>query len=157
MTVEDANPEFRMLRDLTDARNCKRSGLLTPSSCDSPPTEEMLAEARAAMQKGERLSGDLEELRKLWAGSDSALASLRSAGRRLDRYVSDALARRATAPGSEFARLCRLVARRIADGRPLPGRAGAPSAATLRALATSGLTVVAVVHQPRGEIFKLID
>jgi hypothetical protein len=59
-------------------------------------------------------------------------------GRRLDRYVSAALARRATAPGSEFARLCRLVARRIADGRPLPGRAGAPSAATLRALATSG-------------------
>jgi hypothetical protein len=49
VTVEDANPEFRMLRDLTDARNCKRSGLLTPSSCDSPPTEEMLAEARAAL------------------------------------------------------------------------------------------------------------
>ena len=38
-------------------------------------------------------------------------------GRRLDRYVSAALARRATAPGSEFARLCRLVARRIADVR----------------------------------------
>ena len=48
-----------------------------------------LAEARAAMQKGERLSGDLEELRKLWAGSDSALASLRSAGRRLDRIAAE--------------------------------------------------------------------
>ena len=48
-----------------------------------------LAEARAAMQKGERLSGDLEELRKLWAGSDSALATLRSAGRRLDRIAAE--------------------------------------------------------------------
>ncbi|WP_309751217.1 DNA repair protein RecN [Novosphingobium sp.] len=51
--------------------------------------EADLAEARAAMQKGERLSGDLEELRKLWAGSDSALASLRSAGRRLDRIAAE--------------------------------------------------------------------
>jgi len=41
------------------------------------------------MQKGERLSGDLEELRHLWAGSDSALASLRSAARRLDRIASE--------------------------------------------------------------------
>ena len=51
--------------------------------------EADLAAARAAMQKGERLSGDLEELRKLWAGSDSALASLRSAGRRLDRIAAE--------------------------------------------------------------------
>ena len=51
--------------------------------------EEQLAEARAAMQKGERLTDDLEALRKLWAGSDSALATLRSAARRLDRIASE--------------------------------------------------------------------
>ena len=42
--------------------------------------EETLAGARADMQKGERLAGDLEELRSLWDGSDSALATLRGAG-----------------------------------------------------------------------------
>ncbi len=51
--------------------------------------EEQLAEARAAMQKGERLTDDLEALRKLWAGSDSALATLRSAARRLDRIAGE--------------------------------------------------------------------
>ncbi|WP_296679004.1 DNA repair protein RecN [Novosphingobium sp.] len=51
--------------------------------------EEDLAEARATMQKGERLSGDLAELQHLWAGSDSALASLRSAARRLDRIAAE--------------------------------------------------------------------
>ncbi|MCC6926947.1 DNA repair protein RecN [Novosphingobium sp.] len=51
--------------------------------------EAELAGARAAMQKGERLSDDLEELRKLWAGSDSALASLRGAARRLDRIAGE--------------------------------------------------------------------
>ena len=53
----------------------------------APGEESELAEARATMQKGERLSGDLAELQHLWAGSDSALASLRSAGRRLDRIA----------------------------------------------------------------------
>ncbi|MFM5929337.1 MAG: DNA repair protein RecN [Novosphingobium sp.] len=51
--------------------------------------EAQLAEARATMQKGERLSGDLGELQHLWAGSDSALASLRSAARRLDRIAGE--------------------------------------------------------------------
>ena len=51
--------------------------------------ETELAEARATMQKGERLSGDLAELQHLWAGSDSALASLRSAARRLDRIAAE--------------------------------------------------------------------
>jgi DNA repair protein RecN (Recombination protein N) len=51
--------------------------------------EQQLAEARATMQKGERLSGDLAELQHLWAGSDSALASLRSAARRLERIASE--------------------------------------------------------------------
>ncbi|WP_088309594.1 DNA repair protein RecN [Novosphingobium sp. B 225] len=51
--------------------------------------EEQLAEARATMQKGERLSGDLAELQHLWTGSDSALAGLRSAARRLDRIAGE--------------------------------------------------------------------
>lgn len=51
--------------------------------------EQHLAETRADMQKGERLAGDLEELRHVWDGSDSALASLRSAARRLDRIAPE--------------------------------------------------------------------
>ncbi len=51
--------------------------------------EEGLAEARATMQKGERLSGDLAELQHLWSGSDSALANLRGAARRLDRIAAE--------------------------------------------------------------------
>ncbi len=51
--------------------------------------EEALAGARSDMQKGEKLAGDLEELRHLWDGSDSALASLRSAARRLDRIAAE--------------------------------------------------------------------
>ena len=51
--------------------------------------EEQLAEERAAMQKGEKLTDDLEALRALWAGSDSALASLRGAARRLDRIAGE--------------------------------------------------------------------
>ena len=52
--------------------------------------EEMrLAEARATMQKGEKLSGDLAELRHLWEGSDSPLAALRVAARRLDRIAPE--------------------------------------------------------------------
>ncbi|UVI38710.1 DNA repair protein RecN [Qipengyuania spongiae] len=52
--------------------------------------EEMrLAEARATMQKGEKLSGDLAELLHLWEGSDSPLAALRVAARRLDRIAPE--------------------------------------------------------------------
>ncbi len=51
--------------------------------------EAELAHARADMQKGERLSGDLAELQHLWAGSDSALATMRSAARRLDRIAAE--------------------------------------------------------------------
>jgi DNA repair protein RecN (Recombination protein N) len=49
--------------------------------------ESRLAEARSDMQKGEKLSGDLEELRHLWEGSDSPLANLRVAARKLDRIA----------------------------------------------------------------------
>lgn len=51
--------------------------------------EARLSETRSAMQKGEKLSGDLEELRHLWEGSDSPLASLRVAARRLDRIAPE--------------------------------------------------------------------
>ncbi|GAA0277380.1 DNA repair protein RecN [Alteraurantiacibacter aestuarii] len=51
--------------------------------------ETTLANARADMQKGEKLSGDLEELRLFWDGSDSALAQMRSAARRLDRIAPE--------------------------------------------------------------------
>jgi DNA repair protein RecN (Recombination protein N) len=51
--------------------------------------EEELAEARSAMQKGEKLADDLAALQHLWAGSDSALAALRSAARRLDRIAGE--------------------------------------------------------------------
>jgi len=47
--------------------------------------EARLAQARADMQKGEKLAEDLEELRHIWEGSDSPLAALRVAARRLDR------------------------------------------------------------------------
>lgn len=51
--------------------------------------EVELAGQRATMQKGERLSGDLADLQHLWSGSESALASLRSASRRLDRIANE--------------------------------------------------------------------
>ena len=41
------------------------------------------------MQKGERLADDLSALARLWSGSDSALASLRGAARRLDRIAGE--------------------------------------------------------------------
>ncbi|RPF70564.1 DNA repair protein RecN [Aurantiacibacter spongiae] len=51
--------------------------------------EEHLANARTDMQKGERLAGDLEELRLVWDGSDSPLARLRGAARKLDRIAPE--------------------------------------------------------------------
>lgn len=51
--------------------------------------EARLAGARADMQKGERLAGDLEALRHLWDGSDSPLAALRVAARKLDRIAPE--------------------------------------------------------------------
>ncbi len=51
--------------------------------------EARLAGARSDMQKGEKLAGDLEELRHVWDGSDSPLAALRSAARKLDRIAAE--------------------------------------------------------------------
>lgn len=49
--------------------------------------EQELALARSGMQKGEKLSSELEELRAFWEGSDNALAQLRVVARRLDRIA----------------------------------------------------------------------
>ncbi len=51
--------------------------------------EAELAGLRSDMQKGEKLSGDLEKLRHLWEGSDAPLASLRVAARTLDRIAEE--------------------------------------------------------------------
>ncbi len=49
--------------------------------------EARLAAIRSDMQKGEKLAGDLETLRHIWEGSDSPLAALRVAARKLDRIA----------------------------------------------------------------------
>jgi DNA repair protein RecN (Recombination protein N) len=51
--------------------------------------EDELASARAQMQKGEKLADDLSALQHLWVGSDSALAKLRGASRRLDHIAGE--------------------------------------------------------------------
>ena len=54
-----------------------------------PGEDAELAEARAAMQKGERLAGDLGTIMEAFEGSDSGPALLRGAARRLDRLAGD--------------------------------------------------------------------
>jgi len=55
--------------------------------------EDELALARATMQKGEKLTDDLAELDRLFQGSDSGLAQLRTAARRLEHeLLAEALA-----------------------------------------------------------------
>lgn len=51
--------------------------------------EATLAATRTDLQKGEKLAGDLEDLRHIWEGSDSPLASLRVAARKLDRIAQE--------------------------------------------------------------------
>jgi DNA repair protein RecN (Recombination protein N) len=51
--------------------------------------EAELSQARAAMMQGERLTGDLEDIRTAFEGSEGSLASLRSAARRLDRIAGE--------------------------------------------------------------------
>ncbi|HEX7854929.1 MAG TPA: DNA repair protein RecN [Sphingobium sp.] len=54
-----------------------------------PGEEDELAEERAAMQKGARLTDDLTALSSLFDGSDGGIAQLRQAARRLDRIASE--------------------------------------------------------------------
>lgn len=51
--------------------------------------EERLASERADMQKGERIAEDLRAVLEAFEGSDSGLAKLRGAARRLDRLGSE--------------------------------------------------------------------
>lgn len=54
-----------------------------------PGEEGELAEARAAMQKGERIAGDLGAILEAFDGSAGGPALLRGAARRLDRLAGD--------------------------------------------------------------------
>lgn len=54
-----------------------------------PGEEAELAEARAAMQKGERIAGDLGAIMEAFDGSAGGPALLRGAARRLDRLAGD--------------------------------------------------------------------
>lgn len=54
-----------------------------------PGEEAELAEARTAMQKGERIAGDMGAIMAAFEGSDSGSAQLRAAARRLDRLAGD--------------------------------------------------------------------
>ncbi|WP_062764270.1 DNA repair protein RecN [Sphingopyxis terrae] len=54
-----------------------------------PGEEAELAEARAAMQKGERIAGDLSTIMEAFDGSAGGPALLRGAARRLDRLAGD--------------------------------------------------------------------
>lgn len=49
VTVEDPNPSFRLLRDLTDVRACLAAGLMKPESASAPPTAAQLAAGRTAL------------------------------------------------------------------------------------------------------------
>ncbi len=51
--------------------------------------EATLASFRSDMQKGEKLQGDLDDLRSVWDGSKSPLAQLRTAARKLDRIAPE--------------------------------------------------------------------
>ena len=54
-----------------------------------PGEDAELAEARAAMQKGEKVAGDLGTIMEAFEGSESGPAQLRGAARRLDRLAGD--------------------------------------------------------------------
>lgn len=54
-----------------------------------PGEDAELSEARAAMQKGEKIAGDLGAIMEAFEGSDGGPALLRGAARRLDRLAGD--------------------------------------------------------------------
>ncbi|QLC22208.1 DNA repair protein RecN [Parasphingopyxis sp. CP4] len=54
-----------------------------------PGEEAELAESRATMQKGDRISGDLSEIVELLDGSEGGLAKFRQAARRADRIAGE--------------------------------------------------------------------
>lgn len=54
-----------------------------------PGEEELLATRRTAMQRGEKITGDMQMIATLLDGSDGGLARLRQAARVLERLVDD--------------------------------------------------------------------
>jgi len=80
--ARDAVEQARADQDLLIAHLAELSALEPVAG-----EEARLALTRADMQKGEKLSGELEALRHVWDGSDSPLASLRVAARKLDRIA----------------------------------------------------------------------
>jgi len=95
---------FRALRDAQDALDTARTALehaardrdwlehaVAELDAFAPVAgeEEALAERRAAMQRGERLAGELDELTALVEGPEGALPKLRAAARTLDRIGRD--------------------------------------------------------------------
>lgn len=80
--ARDAVDQARADQDLLIAHLAELSALEPVAG-----EEARLALTRADMQKGEKLSGELEALRHVWDGSDSPLASLRVAARKLDRIA----------------------------------------------------------------------
>jgi len=54
-----------------------------------PGEEEVLATRRAAMQRGEKITGDLQTIAELLEGSEGGLARLRQAARALERVAGD--------------------------------------------------------------------
>lgn len=52
-----------------------------------PGEEEVLAERRATMQRGEKVAGELQAIAELFAGSDGAFSQLRQAARILERVA----------------------------------------------------------------------
>jgi DNA repair protein RecN (Recombination protein N) len=57
-----------------------------------PGEEAILAKRRAAMQRGEKIAGDLDDVTKLIEGANGGLSQLRQAARILDRVARDHLA-----------------------------------------------------------------
>ncbi|MCH2495635.1 MAG: DNA repair protein RecN [Erythrobacter sp.] len=90
-TTEDALAEAREAVEAAKADQDLLLAHLAELTALEPQAgeEARLAETRADMQKGEKLSGDLDELRHIWEGSDSPLAALRVAARRLDRIAPE--------------------------------------------------------------------
>ena len=120
MTVEDPNPKFRLLRDLTDARNCVAKQLLVPASVSEPPSEAQLEAARDALlltdeqllrcyelqqfellqksKKGKAAEAELEKVEKPFR-----LAIKRRLGVRLDRRKQEPRHVRAVEPSRQGA------------------------------------------------------
>jgi GNAT superfamily N-acetyltransferase len=55
VTVEDPNPRFRLLRDISDLRACRMGGLLRAASSKEAPGEQVVAAKKALMLTEEQV------------------------------------------------------------------------------------------------------